>query len=451
MPTYMQVTTDQLRELLAQGKRVRLPNVEIDSALMAQYYTKEEAETLSRSNWKNEIVSVEEIGREEVQCIRIADEEHLYITDDFIPTHNTSNIVFLKSNDDEMIERLQKLSGNTHVTYQDSKTVTRDAERLMMQTEGKISYNISTQERSVLSYNDFATLPPRNAILLRAGDMPVWSRNQMILPMSWRLFKDTIEKPGVKYSLQTIPTLSSALDFDVKLNQPNFETMLNKLIKQAENAAKAKEIFAKGYGYSDFDVSRLDEDVYSEEVMNIIDDIAFGEGHTSVVNISDENEAEKATGDVKLENVENTEVKESVEKAEVNRQYMEEKIFAEGRLSRSDLMRGDQQMANRQLESVIIEAFLGCRQYFEKDPQFRMMNAGMADKNGEAYITFYRHEDAGDLRSTAGESLSEDEVDQVSGNYTVKDEFFLFLAKQDSWRGIANGMFEKEMVKRLDR
>ncbi len=139
MPTHMQVTTDQLRELIAQGKRVRLPNVEIDSALMAQYYTKEEAETLSRSNWKNEIVSVEEIGREEVQCIRIADEEHLYITDDFIPTHNTSNIVFLKSNDDEMIERLQKLSGNTHKTYQDSKTVTRDAERLMMQTEGKIS------------------------------------------------------------------------------------------------------------------------------------------------------------------------------------------------------------------------------------------------------------------------------------------------------------------------
>lgn len=451
MPTHMQVTTDQLRELLAQGKRVRLPNVEIDSALMAQYYTKEEAETLSRSNWKNEIVSVEEIGREEVQCIRIADEEHLYITDDFIPTHNTSNIVFLKSNDDEMIERLQKLSGNTHVTYQDSKTVTRDAERLMMQTEGKISYNISTQERSVLSYNDFATLPPRNAILLRAGDMPVWSRNQMILPMSWRLFKDTIEKPGVKYSLQTIPTLSSALDFDVKLNQPNFETMLNKLIKQAENAAKAKEIFAKGYGYSDFDVSRLDEDVYSEEVMNIIDDIAFGEGHTSVVNISDENEAEKATGDVKLENVENTEVKESVKKAEVNRQYMEEKVFADGRLSRSALMRGDQQMANRQLESVIIEAFLGCRQYFEKDPQFRMMNAGMADKNGEAYITFYRHEDAGDLRSTAGESLSEEEVDQVSGNYGVTDAFFLFLAKQDNWRNIANGMFEKEMVKRLDR
>lgn len=451
MPTHMQVTTDQLRELLAQGKRVRLPDVEIDSALMAQYYTKEEAETLSRSNWHNEIVSVEEIGREEVQCIRIADEEHLYITDDFIPTHNTSNIVFLKSNDDEMIERLQKLSGNTHVTYQDSKTVTRDAERLMMQTEGKISYNISTQERSVLSYNDFATLPPRNAILLRAGDMPVWSRNQMILPMSWRLFKDTIEKPGVKYSLQTIPTLSSALDFDVKLNQPNFETMLNKLIKQAENAAKAKEIFAKGYGYSDFDVSRLDEDVYSEEVMNIIDDIAFGEGHTSVVNISDESEAEKATGYVKLENVENTEVKESVEKAEVNRQYMEEKVFAEGRLSRSALMRGDQQMANRQLESVIIEAFLGCRQYFEKDPQFRMMNAGMADKNGEAYITFYRHADAGDLVSTAGESLSEEEVDQVSGNYGVTDAFFLFLAKQDNWRGIANGMFEKEMVKRLDR
>jgi phosphate starvation-inducible protein PhoH len=36
-----------------------------------------------------EIVSVEEIGVEEVQCIMVENPEHLYLTDDFIVTHNT--------------------------------------------------------------------------------------------------------------------------------------------------------------------------------------------------------------------------------------------------------------------------------------------------------------------------------------------------------------------------
>lgn len=36
------------------------------------------------------VISVESIGVEEVQCIEVSAESHLYITDDFIPTHNTA-------------------------------------------------------------------------------------------------------------------------------------------------------------------------------------------------------------------------------------------------------------------------------------------------------------------------------------------------------------------------
>lgn len=36
------------------------------------------------------VVSVEPAGREEVQCIMVSSDEHLYITDDYIPTHNTN-------------------------------------------------------------------------------------------------------------------------------------------------------------------------------------------------------------------------------------------------------------------------------------------------------------------------------------------------------------------------
>lgn len=39
------------------------------------------------------IVAVESVGEKEAQCIRVADESHLYVTDDFIVTHNTYTMV----------------------------------------------------------------------------------------------------------------------------------------------------------------------------------------------------------------------------------------------------------------------------------------------------------------------------------------------------------------------
>ena len=43
-----------------------------------------------KNNLKNEIVKIEYIGKKEAQCIMIEDENHLYITDDYIVTHNTA-------------------------------------------------------------------------------------------------------------------------------------------------------------------------------------------------------------------------------------------------------------------------------------------------------------------------------------------------------------------------
>lgn len=43
-----------------------------------------------KNNLKNEIVNIEYIGKKEAQCIMVEDEDHLYITDDYIVTHNTA-------------------------------------------------------------------------------------------------------------------------------------------------------------------------------------------------------------------------------------------------------------------------------------------------------------------------------------------------------------------------
>ena len=218
------------------------------------------------------VVKVTYLRDDEVQCISVADESHLYITDDYIPTHNTSNIVFLKSTDDSMLETLSKMSGIRHKAYKESKTITQDQGSMVKMTkvEGKVSYTMTLKEEPVISYNDMAFISERNSIVFRAGDSPIWNRNETILPMSWRLFKNTITHPGKEYSLQTIPTLSTAMDFDVRKNQPNFRKMLEKRMEQAYVATEAQKEYQDAYGYSDYEIEQLDPDVYSDEIMDMI-------------------------------------------------------------------------------------------------------------------------------------------------------------------------------------
>ncbi|MBC8143578.1 MAG: DEAD/DEAH box helicase, partial [Armatimonadetes bacterium] len=58
------------------------------------------------------IVDIEPVGEKETQCIRVEAADHLYVTDDFIVTHNTlSALSFLLS--------LRKAGGNDHATTPD--------------------------------------------------------------------------------------------------------------------------------------------------------------------------------------------------------------------------------------------------------------------------------------------------------------------------------------------
>ncbi len=107
---------------------------------------------------------------------------------DKIVQGNVSNIIFLKSTDDSMIETLEKMSGTRHRSYINSKQISQDLDKVIGgKTEGRVSYTMSTEKEPLISYNDMAFLSPRNSIVFRAGDSPIWNRNQTILPMQWRL------------------------------------------------------------------------------------------------------------------------------------------------------------------------------------------------------------------------------------------------------------------------
>lgn len=78
----------------------------------------------------------------------------------------------------------------------------------------------------------------RNSMVFRAGDSPIWNRNETILPKSYKMFENKIKVPGKDFSLQTILTLSSVMDFDLKNSQPDFNRMLMMRMQQALLADK---------------------------------------------------------------------------------------------------------------------------------------------------------------------------------------------------------------------
>lgn len=381
---------------------------------------------------------------------------------DKIVQGNTSNIIFLKSTDDSMLDTLQKMSGIRHVTMKDSKTITKDLEKPIMAVEGKVSYSFNAKEVPVISYNDMAFLTMRNAIVFRAGDPPIWNRNETILLMSWKLFSNTITQPGKDYSLQTIPTLSTALEFDVRKNQPDFIKMWEKRRDQALLSGEAQDIYQKAYGYSDNDISQLDPNVWSDEIMRLIGDIMEKETEEASIN-QDAIPEELMMGFAVLgeeEYEDNEEQARANVEAQQRRDAWSSMAFAGGRLSHENFSDAGFKKANHGLDSIILEAFRECRQaMYEDTVHFMKKGVGICSADGKTdYIVAYN--ESKDLKAMKEATESEgnrayaepgavDEQPEIS--LRVTDDFLFFLAKQDNWADIAGGKFEEEMARANER
>lgn len=457
------VDTDMIAELLLAGKRVELPHVESPDASILQFYSESDRACLDLDVALDEIESVEYVGEMPVQCISIEDEDHLYLTDSFVPSHNTSNIVFLKSTDDAMIDTLEKMSGKTHRAYGDSKMVTRNLARVFMRNEDTSSLTISVREEPVIKYNDMAFINERNSIVFRAGDPPIWNRNELVLPMSWRLFLNKIEHPGRDYSLQTIPTLSSAIDFDVRKNQPDFESMVTKRLGQAVYAREAMKAFRDVFGYNDYEVEQIDPDIYADSVMDII---------AARLNSAQGRDADAYEEHVDAEALFGS----SMPHTELNRDQVDEanrqmkaneafskKRYAGGLIARDDLAQFDEGgrtlSISHALDQIIIDVFRSRMSMFERDrANFMVRNKELLSANGrQVYIARAKRLTDDESRALVSGMYardvpvySEDRIDteEVVG-YVVSDDFYRFLVSLDSWDSLAGGAFNSAIRKVL--
>lgn len=428
---------------------------------------------------------------------------------DKIVQGNASNIVFLKSTDDTMLDTLVKLSGTRHVVNQDSKTVTKNVKDVVGQVDGRVSYTSSAKEEPVISFNDLVFLPERNSIVFRAGDPPVWNRNETILPMSWRLFKDTITQPGKDYSLQTIPTLSSAADFDVRMNQPNFAAMLEKRMEQALKATTADHVFRGAYDYSDFDVAKLDPDVMANEVMDIVDMMinrdeflrtrdadAMGDYEDEVGDALDatppspppgvdspevydaEPDYDSRAKDNEKHTTVNAEVSEATRKASRVYEREQAKIYAEGQISRDMLVDNLAGVSAAQVEAgvevtradaPVVEAldmhlavaYVESQHNFRDDDRFRLDDNDdalyLAENNKLLMEPIDESEEARAAQQGAGDpdsrTYAEGEAATDTSNFSELNRirptaaFKRYLAGLDSWVDLADGAFDREMAK----
>lgn len=383
---------------------------------------------------------------------------------DKIVQGNTSNIVFLKSTDDSMIETLEKMSGKTHRTHASSKQITQNLDKVVGgQTDGAISRTWSTEEEPLIKYNDFAFLSPRNSIVLRAGDAPVWNRNETILPMAFKLLGNTITHPGHEYSLQTIPTLSSAMEFDVRMNQPDFVKMLDKRMAQAIKAADAKTLYQETYEHKDIDIERLDPDVYSDEVMEVITRMAVaadgGDPNAPVVVDPDDYEAMTLGSDEEfLDNVELATEVAGLEAARLERQRL---VYAEATISKEMLINPDGSAKLKSLDLEIGEAYKTALVEMQRDTeQFCLGGDGeLRSADGtRTYISQVRTQAHTEAARQINAHLG-DETSRVFAEHEVSEEdlrslatlkvhaaFYTFLASLPSWEVLADGAFDRAMA-----
>lgn len=357
-----------------------------------------------------------------------------------------------------MIDTLVKMSGTMHDSRIDQKTITRDNERVLNKNEGKISYTMSTKERPVIEFNDFMFIQERNSIVIKAGGSPLWNKNETAYPMSWRLFKDTIVMPGKEFTLQTIPTNSTAKDFDVRKNQPDFFAMLNQRFAQAREADKMKKAYLSAYDLTETQLLRLDQNVVADDIMHGINALMFGITHRTgasedhdptqeeMENMPDLNEYGEPVN--LLDNAEdNTELAREAARAQNEMESLEQKRFAGGNISRSDLVSQSGAII-RQLDTVLAAAYAESKGYFDGQGYRVLPNGDLMGEQGELYVRTSSGENRADVEALDGASenaetrVYSDGEEKAETFYEVTDAFIKHLAGLDSWKNLAEGRFE---------
>ena len=176
---------------------------------------------------------------------------------------NSANTVFLKSNDEELINELVRMSGTMHEFRVKGKGVSRKLSDIITTSEPVVNFNGEHTETTALTANDFLFLAgasPGNSITIISGEMPVVNRLATIVPMAAGLHKKLPQAVYNKKKGQTCPYSDSSRPSSKSADAMNYldnvidgEAMVRARVEQAKIARNMQDTFlsvAKEHGIS---------------------------------------------------------------------------------------------------------------------------------------------------------------------------------------------------------
>jgi hypothetical protein len=152
------------------------------------------------------ITSIHQVGREDCQCILVEDEKHLYITDNFIVTHNTTATINELIRDSLLHEN--HLYAFISPTYKQAKRNVWDMIRFYCANIPGVQYNVS--ELTVV-------FPTGSKISLFGADNPDSLRG---LTLHGVVFDEYSQQPSNIWSEIIAPTLATTKGYSIWIGTP---------------------------------------------------------------------------------------------------------------------------------------------------------------------------------------------------------------------------------------
>jgi hypothetical protein len=319
------------------------------------------------------------------------------------------------------------MSGTRHEAFVDSKSVSVDKNRIVSQTNEQTNYTMSVKEVPLISYNDMASIAPCNSMVFRIGDNPIWNRNQMALPMSHCIHSNQINVSGKKFTLLTVPTTSSALEFDLTAMVPDFDAMLEQRLSEFETIDDAKEVYKMKTHLTDAQINHMDADVYASEIMAIANEL--------LAERKREAEEKGKAMENNLKMTDNEDLKDVVAEEEAKHEEGRKARYAGGKLSREDIVK-----SGCGYNDIFYDAFMETRDGWKRNPNVAFTNDGVKSKDGRLLIDFNNQalKEFGDELAKASQEdktkvFAEDADAPNVQAVDIRPEFITWLCELESW------------------
>lgn len=200
---------------------------------------------------------------------------------DKIVSSNTAVLMYLISNDKDMLEDLSKLAGTEHVARVTGKTFSKKHGGVIETIDENVSYNVQENEERLLTVDDLMSFTNGEAMVLTAvsrkgnsGEAirpnPIYNTEDKLLPMAWALHTKGHNSKMFKTEFSNAEVATSVSDTNVIDDIPDFNRLYEKRLIQASYVNTAKKQYLDQMGLTEDDLALMDSDTVADEIMRRI-------------------------------------------------------------------------------------------------------------------------------------------------------------------------------------